>query len=368
VPDRPELAIVHDGELEDVAGLLSDLGAEFVSWRKGRTDTPPPDPSRLLVIRSDLAVSLRYRRTPGRIPGAPIWIAVADQDSRTLRSFLAQAGFDFVVRRPVHAAALRTLLARALFTGKEARRARRLPVGADVSCRSGLRRFRGTLVDLSPTGCRLFLAEPAAPGSALQVQLPGDLAGDSRFGMAGKVVRLGGAEAEGGEAGEHAVALRFEPVARGKRESLVRLLAALASGPATNAASGASGARVKRAPRVLYGEAVRTLGEGAASLVALDLSRGGIRVEPGASLAVGRKLRLAIEIGAPSEPVIVVARVARDDGTRGVALRFESIEGGGERRLEQLVSRLPPLAARAEAAEATPLLARVGAALLRFSR
>lgn len=365
--DRPELALVHDGDLDDVGALLEGLGADFSVWSKSRSSGPPPDPSRLLVIRSDFAVSLRYRRTPGSGPRAPIWIAVADHDSRSLRTFLTQAGFNYVVRRPVHPAALRMLLRKALWAGKEARRNGRVPVGADVSCRVGLRRLRGTLVDLSPTGCRLLLSESPAEGAVFHVQLPGDLAGGSRFAVAGKVVRVGGADAEGGGEGEHAVALRFEPVVAAARDNLVRLLTTLSTGPATRAAQG-GGHPGKRGPRGFYSEAVHALDEGSGPLTARDLSRGGIRIEAGPSLAVGQQLRLAIEMGGRSEPVIVTARVSRDDGRRGLALRFESIEGDGERRLEQLVSRLPQLAPSAAPAGPQQILSALGARLLRFGK
>jgi hypothetical protein len=240
-----------------------------------------------------------------------------------------------------------------------------VPVGAEVACRAGFRRLRGTLVDLSPTGCRLFLPETAEQGSALQVQLPGDVSGGSRFALTGKVVRAGGANLEGGSAAEHAVGLRFDPVLAEAKANLVRLLGALASGPTSLAGSGSAFAG-KRTPRGLYNEPVYALDAKPGTLVPRDLSRGGIRVEPVSSLAVGQHVRLAIETGGRSEPVIVVARVSRDDGRRGVALQFESIEGDGEKRLEQLVSRLPPVDPRDAAPAAQPLLSKLGTALRRF--
>lgn len=359
---RPQLALVHDGDLDDIGALLEGLGAELTIWKKGRTG-PPPDPTRLLVIRSDLAVSLRYRRTPGGAPSLPIWIAVVDNDSRSLRAHLMKAGFTYVVRRPVHPAALLMLLRKALWTGKDARRNGRLPVGAAVSCRIGLRRLRGTLVDLSPSGCRLFLSESAQRGTALQVQLPGELSGDSRFAVAGKVVRVGGAHEEGGLSAQHAVAVRFDPIVATTKASLVKLLGTLASGPASlEEATGFAG---KRTPRARYNESVYALDATPGPLTARDLSVGGIRIEPASYLAVGQQVRLAIETGGRGEPVIVTARVSRDDGRRGVVLLFESIEGDGSKRLEQFVSRLPPVDPR-DAASTAPLLAKLGTALRRF--
>jgi hypothetical protein len=362
--DRPELAVVHDGELDDVRTLLDGMGVAYACWRKSRANDAPPDPSRLLLIGAQLAVSLRCRRVPRK--GTPIWIAVVDRDSGSLRSFLAQSGFTYVVRRPVHPVALHALVRRALFAGKEVRRSGRVVVGTDVTCRVGLRWLRGTLVDLSPTGCRLFVAEEPAPGAVFHVRLPGDLAGGSRFAVAGRVVRSGSAGPEGGDEDEHAVGLRFDPITPATKDSLAKLLGSLAAGPATRNL-GKPGLPA-RAARARFGETVHSLGDGPGALVARDLSCGGIRVEAGPSLAVGRQLRLAIETGGRSEPVIVTARVARDDGPRGLALRFESIEGDGERRLAQLVSRLPPLVALGGPRGPQQLLAQLGARFLRFAK
>jgi hypothetical protein len=363
---RPDLALVHDGELEDVRTLLDALGVEYACWRKSHDRDQAPDPSRLLIVSANLAVALRYRRVPGGPRGAPIWIAIVDNDAKSLRSFLAQSGFTYVVRRPVHPSALRMLVMRALWTGTDGRKGLRVAVGADVSLRVGYRRLRGTLIDLSPNGCRLFVPESHPPGTALSVQLPGDLAGGARFSVSGKVLRVAPAEPEGGKPGEHSVAVRFDPVMGASRDGLRALLTALASGPASR--EPADGRGRKRAPRARYGEHVHSLDDGAGTLVARDLSLGGIRIEPGAPLVLGRLVRLAIHTGGRGEPVIVSARVARDDGVRGLALRFEEIEGDGLRRLEQLVARLPPVESSGPPTPAQQLLSQISARLLRFRK
>jgi hypothetical protein len=58
-------------------------------------------------------------------------------------------------------------------------------------------------------------------------------------------------------------------------------------------------------------------------------------------LLTGRVLQLAI-YAAPGEPPISVrARVVRNDGPAGVALRFDELSRGAARRIEELVARLP---------------------------
>ncbi len=82
------------------------------------------------------------------------------------------------------------------------------------------------------------------------------------------------------------------------------------------------------------------LSEGAAyALLGLDLSEGGMRVERNAELAVGDHLRLAIH--PRTEPFLVEAVVVRDDGDRGLALRFDWVEPGAKEELRELVRGLP---------------------------
>jgi hypothetical protein len=105
------------------------------------------------------------------------WIAFVPGESKTQRTLLQKAGFDFLVREPVHPIALRVLLQRALFSGAEARRTPRVACGHAVTYKTGLWRQRGTLVDLSLRGCRLLTAKPVKDKAAIHVQIPKELAG-----------------------------------------------------------------------------------------------------------------------------------------------------------------------------------------------
>jgi hypothetical protein len=78
-------------------------------------------------------------------------------------------------------------------------------------------------------------------------------------------------------------------------------------------------------------------------LVGRDLSVGGLRVDAHPGLAVGRRLRLAIYDAASLAPLVVDAWVVRDDGPRGVVMRFAGVIGDTLRRLRQLVAQLPAL-------------------------
>ena len=91
--EAPWIALVDDGELEDVRAILNDLGAEYVHWTKGAVPVAGREPTRLLVTTSLLAASLDYRRSPGRSDRA-VWIAVTETDSRSQRRLILESGFD----------------------------------------------------------------------------------------------------------------------------------------------------------------------------------------------------------------------------------------------------------------------------------
>ena len=78
-------------------------------------------------------------------------------------------------------------------------------------------------------------------------------------------------------------------------------------------------------------------------LIGRDLSPGGMRVDAQKDLAVGASLRIAIYDTARETPMVVMAKVARDDGKQGLALIFENLAPGVAEELEQLVAALPPV-------------------------
>ena len=83
--------------------------------------------------------------------------------------------------------------------------------------------------------------------------------------------------------------------------------------------------------------------EAARVLVGHDLSAGGMRVAPNPALFVGQQLRVAL-YGSPGEtPLVVDARVIRDDGERGLVLHFGTVPESAARYLEKLLDVLPIL-------------------------
>ncbi len=355
--------VIDDGELESVRLLLDELGAES-EHASSRALGTVAHPSRLLVTTAQIAHSLRLERTLVPGPNRSTWIAFVSGDSKMQKNLLQKAGFDFLVREPVHPAALRVLLQRALFHGSDTRRAPRVAFGYPVRYRTGFWRRAATLVDLSPRGCRLLLTSAMKDKGAIRVQIPRELAGGKAFELAGHAVRVSPADREGGAAAELSVGVRFSPMSDRAKTSLRSVLADRVIGPASLAVAvpltpaKSRPADGKPAPsaiapprrkkrlnaRAKYRKQLTAVEGGDAYMIlCLDLSIGGMRIEPVEGLGMGAKLNLAIQLNGPQEPVMVEATVVRDDGDNGLALRFDWLSSESKRRVERLLVTLPAI-------------------------
>ena len=117
---RVNILVIDDGELEDVRNILEQLGAPVTHWRPKSLNGERPEIGQLLVCSAGVGSTLRALRSPDR---SSSWIAVADtQATKSSLVVLQRAGFQYLVRRPIHPAALRLLLRSALFSGDEQRR------------------------------------------------------------------------------------------------------------------------------------------------------------------------------------------------------------------------------------------------------
>lgn len=369
--------LLHDGELADVRALVEAVGARAIEARE-----PPADDLDISVVLS----TARHLRDVHRAGSGSrvVRIAVLDHDARTLRALCRRAGVDLVVRRPVHPIAVRLLLLHALYRGPD-RRARRVAVGVPVRFRTTLRSRPALLADLSTRGCQLVGCKSLMPGRRVTVYLPDPSAAGRTFTVSGRVVRA----VRGGESG---FAIEFQGVSERARERLRESVGAYVDGPAAcssrevaaawrrfappptpvdppedeRAAAGegapafdavedaadlarasedAAADERRREPRRVYaGRRVVALDEEAARvLVGHDLSPGGMRVAPNPALFVGQRLRVAL-YGSPGEtPLVLEVEVTRDDGERGLVLRFATLADGSQRHLARLLDALPIL-------------------------
>jgi hypothetical protein len=286
---------------------------------------------------------------------------------------------EFVVRRPVHPAALRLLIVHALYRGREKREVSRVSIGAPVHFRTGWIWRRAILVDLSIRGCRLQAPQRLARGDRVSIRLPAKIAGRRSIRLAGRVVRQ--RPAERSQQGVDVIAIRFDAKAFDVAQRLRATVNEHASGPASlprsiakrfaiaapeqgvsrdadarvpaNAGEPASTAastkaRGVRADRRSFPRRVIALGEEFTRvLIGRDLSVGGMRVDPNPELLPGDFIQIALHSRAGELPLVVRAAVCRDDGEAGLALQFQGLSREATAYLREMLAALPDIEAPA---------------------
>lgn len=349
----PSVLLIDDGELDDVRTLLAQLGAEFVHLRGGQVPSEVEPPSDLFIATTRRALIAE----PWPIgAGAPQKIAVVTEDSNTLRNRLRRAGFDLLIRRPVHPYALRLVLLKGLYSGAERRQDPRVPIGYPVRYRIGLRHRKAWIADLSLSGGRLLVKERLAPGTRLTIQLPSGVTDGRGLSLRGSVLRVSAAGENSGGA-SYAAAIHFEKLSMNARRRIFNILNDRVHGPAVlpapvgldqrvavpdpiPAAAPATPEDRRKHERVLYERAVATPGEAQSVLMGRNLSMGGMRIEPHAGLALGDQLELALYGDANESPIRIQAEVVHDEES-GLGLRFLEVAPGVAERLEKLITHLP---------------------------
>jgi hypothetical protein len=382
----PSVVVCDEGELEDVVALLGRLDHTPLRVRPAQLDSllEWERPTRLFVTSVRVALS----HPLAQVHGARdlVSIAVADSNAHTLCTAMLRRGFRYVVRRPVHPGSLRLLLLQVLYTGREHRVVARFPFGAVVRWRRGLRRGTCVMTEISAYGCRLLSGERFPIGSRLSLRVPAALAGARDLRLTGRVVRRDRSDVD--EVPDTPIAVRFEKLSSRAVAHLDALLAERSSGPA--ALRGAAGrapeplaapleavaaprgrsrfgsladaraeapepeprptdADRRRRPRGAFRHEVVSLDDDAQQvqhvLVGTDLSLRGMSVEPHPLLRIGDRLNLALYDAERADPLVLSARVAREDGRRGCGLIFEDVPADTAARLEAMVGELPLVSA-----------------------
>lgn len=241
--------LLDDGELDDVQEILEELGVEFGRVRGGAIVGGTPLPSRLLVTTPRRIEALSEAEDDDAIEDL-VRIVVVHEDSNTLRDRVREIGFDFLVRRPVHPEALRLLLMHSLYQGEERRREPRIPVGFEVSFRTGMLPRKATLVDLSTRGCRLLSPYALEPGKRIKVQIPESLGATESLSLGGRVLRMKFDERLGTE-GLYSAAIMFEELSTDVRNELEWIIEDKVQGPPTlQSADGKAGEWLDQGPEV----------------------------------------------------------------------------------------------------------------------
>lgn len=228
----PAVLILDDGELDDVQRILEDLQVDFGRVQGGAIAPNTPHPKSLLLAtpRRISAVSAIDASSGDEDP--PVRVVVVDQDSKTLRDQLRRAGFDYLVRRPVHPEALRLLIMHSLYRGDEKRREPRVAIGLEISFRTGEIPRRATLVDLSTEGCRLISSSEIEAGKQVLVTLPESLGATESITLEGKILRSR-YDKRIGEEGMHSAEVQFENLSSEVRHELEWVIEDKVGGPPT---------------------------------------------------------------------------------------------------------------------------------------
>ncbi len=182
---NPAVLFQRDGELSEFADLLSELGIPVHEYTSDL-----PEPSELEGI-SLVVISGRRLLESGtlNLTRWPRTIAVVDDASKTLVTHLGRIGVAMVIRRPIHPHALRLLLLHEIYAGPERRIRKRVLVGHAIRVVSSLFRSPALLLELSPTGARIELANAPKVGSKMRILLGKDLTGTKPVKLHAKVIR-----------------------------------------------------------------------------------------------------------------------------------------------------------------------------------
>ena len=81
-------------------------------------------------------------------------------------------------------------------------------------------------------------------------------------------------------------------------------------------------------------------------LIGRDISLAGMRVDHNSSIQTGDEMQIALHIRTRTEPLVVKARVDRDDGEAGMMLSFFDLGEAARDYLQKMVNYLPILGSR----------------------
>jgi hypothetical protein len=385
------MLLLDDGELDAVCALLEHLGLPYTRLRGSEVGDEIEPPESLLIVTPRHASKVRCKSPDGALPGRPNRIVAIDEDSPALRRQLRNMGFSTLVRLPASDQVWRLLVQRALYQGDERRRETRLPVSAQISltqldeavpatepARSAL------LADISNRGCHVVADEPFALKARIFFTLSPEATGSKAVELSGSIIRTGPWDAHT-DTPRFSAAVAFDPdMPDASRVVLACMLNARIRGPkslapqlsqelslpscaspvlpglklddetdpaiatqfeielSTTSTQEFNPDNQRKNRRVDYQqriEAATTNNE--MILLGRDLSSGGMRVERFADAKLGAHLELALYGLADSTPLVVDAEVVRDDGERGIALRFLSLPRGVAAELENFITCLP---------------------------
>ncbi len=227
--ETESVLLLDDGELDDIRSLLEQMEVPFTHLRGEQIRDGLEPPRDLLISTPRRALAVQGLPGSESGPGLTTRIGVVDGNSATLRSMLRRNGFDFLLRRPFHPEIVRLLIIRTLFQGDEKRKEQRVPVGHEVSFKTGLWPRKATLADLSIRGCRLLCNRSVEARTRVTVVLPVAVTGSRSLTVPGRVLRSV-PEPEDGRPEFFCIGVAFDPMSRGLKRRLTAVVAQRAQG------------------------------------------------------------------------------------------------------------------------------------------
>jgi hypothetical protein len=356
MPSAPLALLIDDGELNAIGMLLWEMGMDPV-WKSGaEVRGPLPVPSELLITTKKRSLEVR-QLVPSLVQGeGPAWICVHNRDFPTLRDFLRELGFHFLVHSAADGpdtALLKLLFRQLSHGGDERRQALRLPCACHVTCSAGLDRFDGELCDLAADSCRIESAHDLRVGTLVAVYLPAELDPAAPRAYAGVVLRTQRVERAG--AAVHALVVGFEePQVRAQIGAILAgqgigtRIVQLAPPPPRRkvprrrveiAIDEGGGERRAYARRVAFHRSAHD--ERPVVAMARELSPHEMRFDRNPELRLGSEWFLGLPRGKGTTPLHIEARVERDEGPRGLIAVFKPMSDARSRELQGLLEGLP---------------------------
>ncbi len=354
-PERPRAVLLdEDGELDDVRSLLHALGVEHCDAARATIGVRVP-----LLLSSPACARALAAGALGA-PPRQLHVAVCADASEI------DAPSDLSLLRPLDPAVLR-LLARREGLGSDRRLATRFALGVPVKVRVDDDRREVVLERISIGGCGLISRAPVRAGARVEIELPPDLHAPRDLVLAGWVRASREVVTADGETFDLSVV--FDELDLPDRVTLRALMGrhAIDFRPPSEGRSERSGRRLRDRRRVApeardpgarrrFQRSVMAVCDGVAHiLMARDLSRDGVGIEPCARLGAGDRLKLAIYGGREGAPLLAAARVERCDAHEGGFLRFDLLDPAVAARLGRVLERLAPVDLDADFAPPDPV-------------
>ena len=216
--------ILDDGELDDVAQVLSQENIPFVRLRGALIPSEIAPPLNLLVTTPRHAKTVRRGSPRNAESGRPLRVIVTAEDSGAMRRMLRRMGFDLLVRRPTHPETWRLLVQRALCLTRDE------PHTTTERRATPRKKFSQTVAAEDSQGSRVLMGKNLSEGGMQIRRMPNMKLGET-FMLAiydssqiepmrveATVVR---------DDGEHGFGLRFQTVAASTAARLEKLVSSL---------------------------------------------------------------------------------------------------------------------------------------------